>query len=128
MKDIGDTNKPATTGEAQPAKQTTDLLDILPDLFAGVFLGQIETALSDAALAVVSWGDKGKKGKVTIDFDLSRIGETNQVAVKHSVSYSYPTKRGKKSETTTTETPMHVGARGRMTLLPQAEQGGLFNA
>ncbi len=111
----------------KPSKQTTNFLDILPDLFAGVFLGQIDQALSDAALGVVSWGDKGKKGKVTVEFDLSRIGETNQVAVKHSIAYVYPTKRGKKSETSTTETPMHVGPRGRLTLLPQAEQGGLFN-
>lgn len=108
------------------AKTTTDLLDILPDLFGGVFLGQIEHALSDAALGVVSWGDKGKSGKVTVEFTLNRIGETNQVAVKHSVAFAYPTKRGKKSETSITETPMHVGPRGRLTLMPQAEQGGLF--
>lgn len=120
------THKPAADPVPETAKKTTNLLDILPDLFGGVFLAQIEAALSDAALGAVVWGEKGKKAKVTIDFDLSRIGESMQVAVKHSVSYSYPTKRGKKAETSTTETPMHVGPRGRLTLMPEQEQGGLF--
>ena len=120
--------KPTPAAEGTGAKKPlTDFIDLLPDLFAGVFLGQIEAALSDAALGAVTWGDKGKKATVSISFDLTRIGETNQVAVKHSISYNYPTKRGKKSETSTTETPMHVGPRGRLTLLPTADQGGLFN-
>lgn len=117
------TNK--TNGVTSITKQTTNLLDILPDLQAGVFLSQIEQALSDAALNICVHGDKGKKAKVNVEFELSRIGESNQVAVAHTVAFTYPTKRGKKSETATTETPMHVGPRGRMTLLPEAEQGGL---
>lgn len=123
-------NDPSNTasksnGVTSITKQTTNLLEILPDLQAGVFLSQIEQALTDAALNICVHGEKGKKAKVTVEFDLSRIGESNQVAVAHTVSFTYPTKRGKKSETATTETPMHVGQRGRLTLLPEAEQGGL---
>lgn len=114
--------------DTKDAKHTTNMLDILPDLFAGVFLGQIDRAMSEAAIGVVAWGDKGKTGKVTIEFNMARIGETNQVNVKHSLTYSYPTRRGKKSETSATETPMHVGPRGRLTLMPQSEQHGLFKS
>jgi len=123
---VNETTQKANDSTMSTSKQTTNLLEILPDLQAGVFVSQIEHALSDAALNICVYGEKGKKAKVSIEFELSRIGESNQVAVAHTVGYSYPTKRGKKSETATTETPMHVGPRGRLTLLPEAaEQGGL---
>lgn len=99
----------------------TNLAEVLDDLNGGVFAQQVGRALSDVALAVVTNGDKKRGGKVTITFDFTRIGESAQVAVKHSLAFSKPTARGKASEEATTETPMHVNRGGRLTLVPDSQ-------
>lgn len=101
---------------------TTNLAEVLADLNGGVFEQQVGRAISEVALGVVTHGDKGKKGKVTVTFDFARIGESTQVAVKHTLAYTRPTSRGKSSEDTTTETPMHVGRGGKLTLVPESQQ------
>lgn len=101
---------------------TTNFAELLGDLNAGVFAQQIERALSDTALGVVT---TGKKGRVTITLDLKQIGDSNQVAVAHKLAYLKPTTRGRSTEEYTTETPMHVGPRGAMSLFPY-QQTSLF--
>lgn len=103
------------------AERNTNLVELLGDLNAGVFAQKVERALSDVALGVVTHGDKGKKGKVTLTFDMVRIGESNQVRLVHSISYDQPTLRGKKTEVDATETPLHVGRGGRLTLMPESQ-------
>jgi len=63
--------------------------------------------------------DNGKAGKITITLDISQIGETHQVKVKHKLAYKVPTKRGDRSENTSLDTPMHVGSGGKLTLFPE---------
>ena len=105
-----------------------DVLDTLPDLDAGVFARKLSHALAETALAVVSQEGKSKKGKVTIEFDITRMSEAgNQVMVAHKVAFSRPTRRGKSAEDDTTETPMYVGGDGALTLLP-FKQDDLFKA
>lgn len=103
---------------ATPIRQHTNLIDMLDELNAGVFRQQLEKALSDVALGVVTHGDKGKKGKVTVTFDMSRIGESNQVNLTHKLEYRAPTARGKRTEDVTAQTPLHVGRNGRLSMLP----------
>lgn len=98
--------------------------ELLGDLNAGVFLQQIESALSDTSLGVVT---TGRKGKVVITLDLKRIGESNQVAVTHKLNYVKPTHRGRATEEYATETPMHVGPRGALSLFP-GQQLSMFDA
>ena len=90
--------------------------EILNELDAGVFAGKVSRALADTALAVT---EHGREGKVVLELKLKRIGESNQVAIAHTVKYDRPTMRGKITEQDTTETPMHVGPRGRLTMFPE---------
>jgi len=89
--------------------KATDASEFLNSLNAGVFAQQLGRALSDVGAGVV---DHGKKGKVTITLEMSRIGESNQVKVNHKLDYSAPTKRGSKREDTTLDTPMYVTENG----------------
>lgn len=99
-------------------RNLTDLNEFFDDLNAGVARQQLERALSDVALGVVTHGDKGKKGKVVLTFDMARIGESNQVTLTHRLEYRAPTARGKRTEDVTTQTPLHVGRNGRLSLMP----------
>jgi hypothetical protein len=107
--------------QATPIRKLTSMESLLDELNGGVFRQQLERALSDVALGVVTHGDKGKKGKVTITFDMARIGESNQVNLKHTLDYKAPTARGKRSEDLACETPMHVGRDGALTLMPDTQ-------
>ncbi|EMV9185855.1 hypothetical protein AADU03_004740 [Escherichia coli] len=87
----------------------TDVADFLGSLNAGVFANQIGAALSDVGSGVVEFG---KKGKVTITLEMSRVGESNQVNISHRLDYKVPTKRGSRSEDTALDTPMYVTPEG----------------
>lgn len=100
----------------------TDTTQFLSDLYAGVFNQQIGHALSDVAEGVTN---TGKKGKLVLTFDFEKNGDSTQAKVKHRLHYIVPTAKGKRSEEYTTETPMHVGNGGRMTLMPE-RQNDLF--
>lgn len=92
---------------------------LLEDLGGGTFSQKITRALSDVALGVAA---HGKKGSVTIQFDLERIGESNQVKCAHKLKYTKPTGKGKLIEDNTDITPLHVGAGGVLTLFPDTQQ------
>lgn len=98
------------------------LIEILPDLRAGRFLEKADAAMAATAKAVIANGDKGKKGKVVITFEMQRIGESNQVTLTHGLQFSMPTARGKAGEEDVTETPMHVSPiTGALTLMPDTQ-------
>lgn len=101
------------------AVQTTNLEQLLGDLDGGVFAQKIATALSDAALAVAH---TRKKGDVTVTFSMKPIGDSSQVEIAHTLKYTRPTAKGKVSEENTTSTPLYVGARGALTLIPDTQQ------
>ena len=111
------------TPQATPINRNlTDLESLFDELNGGVFRQQLERALSDAALGVVTHGDKGKKGKVTVTFDMSRIGESTQVNLTHKLEYRVPTARGKRTEDVTCDTPLHVGRNGKLSLMPDNQE------
>lgn len=97
----------------------TNIHELLDDLDAGVFLSKLEKALRETAIAVVS---HGRKGKVTVQFDLDQIGESSQVTMAHKLTYAHPTPKGKISEENTTATPLHVGRGGDLSLFPEDQQ------
>lgn len=94
----------------------TDVQTMLEDLDAGVFLEKLAHAFSAVAGNVV---DTGKAGEVTLKFSISQIGSGYQVNIKHRLTYTMPTKRGKSAEEDTTETLMHVGSKGKLSLFPE---------
>lgn len=87
----------------------TDSSDFIQSLNAGVFAEQFGRAVSDVAAGVI---DHGKEGTVTLTFKFKQIAQTNQVNVTHKLDFSQPTKRGKKREDTTLDTPLYVTPEG----------------
>lgn len=96
----------------------TRFTEMVAALNGGVFIEQINQAISDVALGVVT---NGKPGEVSITLKLKQIGEGQQVAVTHGLRYVKPTMRGKVTEEAASDTPMHVGAGGAVTLFPNAQ-------
>lgn len=99
----------------------TNVAEMLADLNGGVFLEQVGTAMSDVALGVVNFGDKGKTGEVILKFKMTRIGESNQIALTHAMAYKRPTSKGKRGEELSGDTPLHVNTGGRLTLMPDTQ-------
>lgn len=97
------------------------LEDFFGELGGGVFAKKAIRALKETGLGTAMYGEKGKVGKVTLTFTMARIGESNQVALKHALEYNKPTIRGHASEKDTTETPMYVGRGGRLTITPDTQ-------
>ena len=95
-----------------------DVAETLGDFDAGVFMDKVQRGLAHAARNTVDYGDKGKKGKVTITLTLERIGESSQVQVSHAVETTVPMPRGKVTEVDLTTTAMYVGPKGVMTIAP----------
>lgn len=106
-----------------PESSTTDVNEVFGDFDGGVFMEKIGRALSDVAMGCVG---HGKKGKVPLSFDVSRIGDSQQVKIDHGISFKVPTKTGSKSEDTTTSTPMYVNKGGKLSLFPE-HQGQMFD-
>ena len=94
----------------------TDTAEFLEELNGGAFASQIGHALSEVAAGVV---DHGKAGKLVITLDISQIGQSSQVKIKHKLAYKIPTRYGEMNENTSLETPMHVGTGGRVTLFAE---------
>lgn len=109
--------------ESTMQQKTTDIATLFHDLDAGVFAQRLDAAMRDVALGVVH---TGKKGKVTIQLDLERIGDSNQVTCTHAIKFAKPTSKGKAMEEATTKTPLHVGTGGALSLFPET-QGALFD-
>ena len=93
----------------------TNAAELLAQLNAGIFMQKIEAALSQVALGVAL---EGKRGKVSVTFQLDRIGESTQVEMKHTLKYLKPTARGEVVESDCTSTPLHVGAGGVLSPIP----------
>lgn len=110
-------DKPTPT--PAPIAEPTKLTALLEDLDAGTFDAKVSQALKDVAIGVVA---NGKKGKVTIQFDLKRIGNTNQVEMVHKLVYARPTANGKVTAEDATTTPLHVGSTGSLSLFPETQQ------
>lgn len=103
--------------------KNTDVSQFITDLDGGQFEADLGKILTAVGIAVA---DHGKKGKITIDLNLSRIGQSNQVNIKHKISYQRPTSRGDQSEKSGGETALYVSATQGMTFFPSREgQGAL---
>lgn len=105
---------------------STDTDKFIKDLEAGVFDEKMSRILSEVAAAVVDHGEKGKKGKVTLTFELSRLGKGYQVMVKHQIAAVVPHDRGKYTDEDTGETPLYVGPKGALSFFPP-DQTQLFD-
>lgn len=113
-------SKPAAS--VSSIRKQTEISELLSDLGAGVLEQQINRALSDVALGAVT---HNKKGEVVLKFVIKPVGSSGtQVNIDHSLKFVKPTARGKVIEDVATDTPLHVGAGGRLTIFPE-NQGEL---
>ena len=118
---MSEQNKDGLTSE-------TNVNDFISELNAGMLVTQLGLTLSAAALGTVINGRGSKKGKVTLELNIQQIGENDQVVITSKISSSIPTKTGKKSEESATDTPMFVGKKGILTIdAPKESLTGQFN-
>ena len=103
---------------SNPIEDKDQFLQMLGELNGGTFIEQLVAATKAVALGTVVHGDKNKTGEVVVKFKMKRIGETTQVALSHTLDFTQPTSRGKRSEVGTAETPLYVGNTGVLTVLP----------
>ncbi len=94
----------------------TDTAQFVSELNGGVFEEKLSHILSEAALGALEYGSGKKAATVQCTFTIKPIGDNQQVMISHKLSNAIPTKRGKKAEEDTTETPMFVGKGGIMTI------------
>lgn len=99
----------------------TNVDDFLESLNAGIFKEKLAVMLSAAAMGTVLHGEKSKKAKIGLEFSIIKVGENNQVVVSHKLTSNIPTKRGRKIEEDTTETPQFVGRGGKLSSEPPSE-------
>lgn len=91
----------------------TNAKQFISDLSGGVFANQLGAVISMVSEGVVK---NNKKGQIKITLDISRIGDSSQVEVAHTLAYVEPTAKGKRTEDTTSKSPMHFNAGGDVTL------------
>ena len=96
-------------------------IDVFEELDAGIFDRKVSHAIAQVALAVVNAESRKQTGKVTLEFNIERIGEGAQVNMTHKVTYSKPTLRGKANETDETQTLLYIGKGGKMTITPDTQ-------
>lgn len=99
----------------------TNVQTFIADLNGGILERQLSTILSEVAAAVI---EHGGKGKVKLDINLEQIGNTKQVKLPITLSYSRPTLTGKRSEEAGSTSLMHFGRAG-LTLFPE-DQSQMF--
>lgn len=93
---------------AKPTKTT----QFISELSGGAFSAQMGAAISAVAQGVVA---TSKKGSVTIKLEISKIGDSSQVEIAHTLAFVEPTAKGKRAEDTTSKTPMHLNMGGDVT-------------
>lgn len=103
--------------------KTTDATQFISELSGGTLADQLCAAISAVAQCSVA---NGKKGKVSLTLDISKIGDSNQVEISHTLAFVEPTSKGKRSEDTNSKTPMHLNAGGDVTLFAN-HTSQLFN-
>ena len=94
----------------------TDVEAFVTDLEGGQFANMLSVALSQTAAAVV---DRGKKGKVVVEFEIDDIPGTHQVRVEHYIKFTQPTERGKLIKDSSGATVLYVGKGGKLSLAQQ---------
>lgn len=101
--------------------KSTDVPQFIADLDGNQMEADLGKILTAVGIAVC---DHDEKGEVTIKLKMHRIGASNQVNIKHAISYSKPTSRGHQTEKTEGETAMYVSATQGMTYFPSREKQG----
>jgi len=106
----------------------TNVQEFIDELGAGAFKEKLAVALSEVAMSTAMHGTKAVTGKLSLEFVFHKIGDNDQVIISHKLGISQPTRRGRKTEEDTTQTPMFVGKGGMLTVdQPKEDNNGQFS-
>lgn len=112
--------------------QSTDVGELIKNMDSGFLQEKLGLALSEAALGIMH---NGGKAKIGLELEISQIGDTSQIYIKHNLKVQKPTKRGHVIETDLTATPFFVNANGDVSIFPRkgvaqfpGQSGPLFAA
>lgn len=105
----------SSNGSNEGKRDKTDVTQMIGELNGGQVEQMLNIALSDAALNTLT---HDKTSEVSLSIKMSRIGDSNQVSAVATVKYKVPTKRGSRSEDYATDTPLYVGAGGKLSVTP----------
>ena len=104
--------------DSHKPESRTNIAELVGHLNGGIFEQQVNAALSDIAANACT---HGKKGKLTLEFTIEQISDSNQVKMTHAFKSVVPKARGKVTEDHTASTPLHVGKGGTLTLFPNEQ-------
>lgn len=93
----------------------TNLDAFFSTLAGGVQKQILEAVLTKTAKGVLTHGAKGRKGKLTIQIDMSRLNDEDGnlgLKVESKIAYQLPTKRGDSSENEKRESVMYLTPTG----------------
>ena len=106
-------------------QKQTDVDEFVSELEAGIFKDRLAMMLTETALGAVMFN---RKGKVSIEFDISRVNESGQVMINSTLKHKKPTKRGEATESVISQTPMWGGRGGVITIdQPKEDVHGQFS-
>jgi hypothetical protein len=100
---------------------SNDIATFFEELGAGTFEERVRRALVETTLSVM---ENERTGEMVLRFKIKPVG-ISQANITHEIEYKAPTKHGIKTEKSKTETVMHVGAKGVLSLFPE-KQDQLF--
>ena len=100
-----------------------DVSTFIQELGAGTFEEKVRVALRDTTLLAM---ENERQGELVLRFKIKPVG-ISQANISHEIEYKAPTKNGVRTEKSKTETVMHVGSGGWLSLFPE-KQDQLFTA
>lgn len=105
-----------------------DAIETLTQLQGGVLTGLMTRMLADVAMAAAEFGDSKKKGKLTLQLEITPSKGEGMVNIEHKLTGQFPTGRGKRSEEVGDEQPMYINRKGALTPMPEAQGAFTFDA
>jgi len=100
----------------------TDVQKFIEELEASIFEQKLGEALAEVSQAVVNFN---KAGSINIKLDFKQQGTSQQVEIKHKLTFNVPDITGKTNKERTTKTVMHVGKKGYLSIYDE-NQGDMF--
>lgn len=96
----------------------TDISKFIEELGAGTFEDRVRRALVETTLLAM---ETERTGELVMRFKIKPVG-ISQVNIAHEIEFKAPTKHGIKTEKNKTETVMHVGEKGTLSLFPERQE------
>jgi hypothetical protein len=101
-------------------------LTTLEELQGGTLPAILTRVLADTAMAVAEHASGKQKGKILLEFNITRGKGQFQLELSHRIAYAHPTVRGKKTEEISDSSEVYINTMGHLSVVPDS-QGRLFD-